>query len=260
MKVTPKYALYLPQRHVAAAPEDPAAGHHGRGQPGHALERTPAQRRNDPTGADGSGYRLRRIPRGAGRRNARLPAGAAGGRGRRLQEQRQGLLGRAQALRPDRALPAADRPAAPNPPYEHRALDPQLQAGDGSARRQGQAAGRRGSRPRTPCSKSSPNRTRTSSARCVCCPARSARPNRVSARSPRRSTCSDRRSRSCTRSPARWRPRRRPRGPTSKRQRRSSRTRSAHSRARSCRRSMRSSPTRRSWPKRSRSWRPASRC
>ena len=110
MKVTPEIRAHLPRRDAAAAPEDAAAGHHRRGQPGHAVGRAAAERRSDPAVADRAERQLRRIPLGARRRNARLPAGAAGRRRRRLQEQRQGALGDAQALRPDRARHPGDRP------------------------------------------------------------------------------------------------------------------------------------------------------
>ncbi len=77
----PQVRAHLPQRDAAAAPEDPAAGHHGRGQPGHALRGQAEQRRSAAPLPDRPERQLRRIPGGAGRRNARLPAGAAG-RGR----------------------------------------------------------------------------------------------------------------------------------------------------------------------------------
>ena len=41
----PEVRADLQGRDPAAAPQDPAAGHHGRGQPGHALQRALAQRR-----------------------------------------------------------------------------------------------------------------------------------------------------------------------------------------------------------------------
>ena len=59
--------------------------------PGSPGKRTAAQRRDHPAVADRAGRQLRRIPRGPRRRNARLPAGAARGRRRRPEEQRQGL-------------------------------------------------------------------------------------------------------------------------------------------------------------------------
>ena len=42
----PEVRAHLPQRDAAAAPEDQLAGHHRRGQPGHALGRAAAQRRS----------------------------------------------------------------------------------------------------------------------------------------------------------------------------------------------------------------------
>ncbi len=55
-----------------------------------------------------------------------VSAGAARGRGRRIEEQRQGAVGHAQALLSDRPRHRGDRPAARNPPCQRRALDPQL--------------------------------------------------------------------------------------------------------------------------------------
>ena len=70
-------AVHLPQRDAAAAPEDAAAGHHVEVNPGHPVRRQTAQRRGPAGHADRAEHRLRRIPRRARRRNARLPAGAA---------------------------------------------------------------------------------------------------------------------------------------------------------------------------------------
>ena len=72
--------------------------------PGIARERAAAQRRDDPAVADRARRQLRRIPRGPGRGHARLPAGAAGGRGRRAR--------RTTARRCRRRSSASTRPRA----------------------------------------------------------------------------------------------------------------------------------------------------
>ncbi len=97
MKVDAQVRPLLPQRDAAAASEDPAAGHHRRGQPGHARGRQAAQRRSDPALADRAERELRRIPRRPGRRNEGLPAGAARRRRRRPRPQRPGAVGDASS-------------------------------------------------------------------------------------------------------------------------------------------------------------------
>ena len=143
MKVTPKYALIYRDATLLLRPKtqlkdmtvevNPGTPSSGRLHSGETI----------PLSQTAPDINFDEFLAGAGRRNARLPAGAAGGRGRRLQEQRQGAVGDAQALRSDCARDAQlIAQQLEIPPREHRTRDPQLPAADGSVRRQGQAAGR----------------------------------------------------------------------------------------------------------------------
>ena len=116
----------------------------------------------DPPVADRPEHQLRPVPRRAGRRNARLPAGAAGRRRGRLQGQRPALVGDAQALRPDR--PPTVEEIAQQLEIRHANIARSIHNFRllmRSARRQGQAARRSSSTPPTPCSPRSPRRTRS---------------------------------------------------------------------------------------------------
>ena len=221
------------------------------------------ERRNDPA--------RRRPPRtststnscGPRRRNARLPAGAAGGRGRRVQGQRQGASRRRSSASTRLARDAAaDRPGTATSAtrtsraaiHNFRLLmeafgDKDKQLADLIQASNAVFADVRAR---------GPERAEHAAAA-----AGRAEQDRTagSASSPRPSTWSGRRSTSCSRSPARSAPPRKPRARRSRRPRRSSRTRSARSRAKSCPRSTRSQPEhRRSSPKRSPSSPAASRC
>ena len=125
------------------------------------------ERRDDPALADGSERQLRRIPRGARRaKRARTCRSCSPVRAKASRTTAGRSRRPSSALTRSRAMSQRDRPAARNPPHEHRPLDPQLPAADRSAGRQGQAARVSWSMPPTRCSRRSPRRTRTSRARC----------------------------------------------------------------------------------------------
>ena len=120
MRVTPKYARFyknatmlmrpktaLEDMTIEVSPGTPGAG---KLQSGETV----------PVVADGAEHRLRRIPGGPGHRNALLPAGAAGRGRRRPQPQRQGALGDAQALPSDHPPGHRNHPRTAAPPPEHR--------------------------------------------------------------------------------------------------------------------------------------------
>ena len=101
MKVTPKYARIYRNATMLLRPKTQLQDITVEVNPGTPAAGQAAERLDAAAVADRAERQLRRVPLLARRRNARLPAGAAGGRRRRLQEQRQGVLGDAQALRPD---------------------------------------------------------------------------------------------------------------------------------------------------------------
>ena len=117
MRVTPKYAHFYRNATMLLRPKTQLQDITVEVNPGTPSAGQAAERCDDPALADRAERQLRRIPLRPGRRNARLPAGAAGRRRRRLQEQRQGVLGDAQALRPDRARRCKRSP--PNSQQRH---------------------------------------------------------------------------------------------------------------------------------------------
>ncbi len=107
------------------------------------------------------------------------------GAGVGLKGNSENLSADLQALRPDLALPRKITAAAEAAPQEHRTRDPQFPAVRQRARRQGHRNLTGDRRRPTPSSRCSPNRTRASSRRCICCRARSPRPRADSASLPR---------------------------------------------------------------------------
>ena len=145
MKVTPKYARFYKNATLLLRPKTQLQDITIEVNPGDAVRRQAEQRRNGPARADGAERQLRRIPGRPRRRNARLPAAAAGGSRQRLRKQRHGVRGDAQALRARRPPRARNPEGTRQALGQHQPLDPQLQAADGSTRQQGQA-GRRARR------------------------------------------------------------------------------------------------------------------
>ena len=243
MKIVPEVRAHLPQRDAAAAAEDAAAGHHDRGEPGHAVGGQAAQRRNDPRRADGAERRLRRVPRGPRRRNAGVPAGAARGSGRRACKDNGRTCRRAQALPADGAPTAEITQRTRNSATTNiEALDPQLPPArwkPSAARTTARAAGRRVEHRVRDVRQRGRERP---AARCGCCPARWKTTNSGLGKLARVLDVSARRCTSSTRSPRARAGAGSHQQARRSRRRRSSRTRSARSLAKSSRSSTNSRP------------------
>ena len=261
MKLTPKYARHiyrdatmllrpktqLKDMTVEVNPGTPAAG--------------ADERRHDAALADGPERQLRRIPRRPRRRNARLPAGAAGRRRRRASRTTaRPLSATFKRFDPTARDSAGDRHSSCEARHANIARSiHNFRLLMEALGRQGHSSSPSSSTPPTPCSQTfAKEDTERPEARCTCCPARCARPSKgLGKLADGRATWSARRCTSCspfanalapaqeaTTAACRSRPRR------------SSRTRSGRSRARSCRSVNELEPDHQGTrAKRSRSWR-----
>ena len=108
MKVTPKYARFYHERDAAAAPEDAAAGHHRRGQPGHARRRASSRAAKSlPLSQTAPNVNFDEFLAGLDAETRAYLQELLAGAGERLQEQRPRVRRRrSSASSPRRATPS----------------------------------------------------------------------------------------------------------------------------------------------------------
>ena len=155
MKVTPKYARFYHNATLLLRPKTQLQDITVEVNPGTPSAGKLHERRNDPALADRAEHQLRRIPR---RRSTpkRAPTCRSCWRApaKGFEQQRQGAVGDAQALRPDRPLRAGDRRSELQIRHANIARSiHNFRLLMRSARRQGHPARRSSSTPPTPCSR-----------------------------------------------------------------------------------------------------------